>query len=171
MIRVQFPLLFMVQVVGAARFAICIARRPKASAFSTRLRIILLKTCHWQLLFLAPVHNINSISQINCSFHCVVAQSLRSPFICHWQRSIRRHPLRVRFPTYNKKDTQKDAFFVGAGGGNRTHTVSLPQDFESSASASSTTPAFVCVFHNKYIILHFLEKINSFFLKNTIFFK
>ena len=72
------------------------------------------KTCHRQLLFNAPVHNINSISQINCSFHCVVAQSLRSPFICHWQRSIRRHPLRVQVPTYlqNKKEYRKILFFV-----------------------------------------------------------
>ena len=29
----------------------------------------------------------------------------------------------------------------GAGGGGRTHTVSLPRDFESRASANSTTPA------------------------------
>ena len=31
--------------------------------------------------------------------------------------------------------------FSGAGGGGRTHTVSLPRDFESRASANSTTPA------------------------------
>ena len=29
----------------------------------------------------------------------------------------------------------------GADGGGRTHTVSLPRDFESRASANSTTPA------------------------------
>ena len=32
-------------------------------------------------------------------------------------------------------------FYDGAGSRGRTDTVSLPQDFESSASASSTTPA------------------------------
>ena len=32
--------------------------------------------------------------------------------------------------------------FYGAGGRGRTDTVSLPLDFESSASANSTTPAF-----------------------------
>ena len=31
---------------------------------------------------------------------------------------------------------------LGAEGGTRTHTVSLPEDFESSASADSTTPAY-----------------------------
>ena len=43
-------------------------------------------------------------------------------------------------------------FYFGAGGGSRTHTVSLPQDFESSASASSTTPAF----RTRYILPLFL---------------
>ena len=38
---------------------------------------------------------------------------------------------------------EQSPFRRGAGGGSRTHTVSLPQDFESSASANSTTPAQV----------------------------
>ena len=32
----------------------------------------------------------------------------------------------------------KPCFFVGAGGGTRTHTVSLPKDFESSSSTIPT---------------------------------
>ena len=35
----------------------------------------------------------------------------------------------------------KSDFFHGAGGGTRTHTVSLPTDFESVTSANSITPA------------------------------
>ena len=35
----------------------------------------------------------------------------------------------------------KRLFFCGAGGGGRTRMVSLPPDFESGASANSTTPA------------------------------
>ena len=57
--------------------------------------------------------------------------------------SVAKCPLRVRFPLilHIKKGCLTASSFYGAGGGNRTHTVSLPQDFESSASASSTTPA------------------------------
>ena len=35
----------------------------------------------------------------------------------------------------------KCGLFLGAGGGGRTRMVSLPPDFESGASANSTTPA------------------------------
>ena len=46
-------------------------------------------------------------------------------------------------PTPNTKDTPKRVSFVfGAGGGGRTHTVSLPPDFESGTSANSITPAY-----------------------------
>ena len=47
--------------------------------------------------------------------------------------------------------------FFGAGDRGRTDTVSLPQDFESSASANSTTPAY-----NK-IIKYPRRKIKRFF--------
>ena len=40
-----------------------------------------------------------------------------------------------------KKSKSKDLDFFGAGGGGRTRMVSLPPDFESGASANSTTPA------------------------------
>lgn len=53
----------------------------------------------------------------------------------------------------NKKtDFHKSAtigFNIGAEGGTRTHTVLLPLDFESSASASFTTSAR----HIRYIII------------------
>ena len=46
-------------------------------------------------------------------------------------------------------------FAVGAGDRGRTDTVSLPQDFESSASANSTTPAnqYKHYFNIKFSIL------------------
>ena len=34
-------------------------------------------------------------------------------------------------------------FYISAGGGGRTHTVSPPTDFESVSSANSNTPAYV----------------------------
>ena len=43
-------------------------------------------------------------------------------------------------------------WIFGAGGGGRTRTVSLPQDFESSTSANSITPASALHFGNKSII-------------------
>ena len=51
----------------------------------------------------------------------------------------------------------KRGFLHGAGSGGRTRTVSLPPDFESGASANSTTPAKL-----RYILY------NTFF-KNAIF--
>ena len=48
----------------------------------------------------------------------------------------------VRFhPPENKKDRQNNRSFFGAGGRNRTDMELPPEDFESSASTSSTTPA------------------------------
>ena len=41
----------------------------------------------------------------------------------------------------NKKDRQKADLFIGAGGRNRTDMELPPEDFESSASTSFTTPA------------------------------
>ena len=41
-----------------------------------------------------------------------------------------------------KKDTRRCPFLFGAGSGGRTHTVLLPPDFESGASANSTIPAW-----------------------------
>lgn len=58
------------------------------------------------------------------------------------------------------------SFKIGAEGGNRTRTVLLPLDFESSASASSTTSAWfnlaylkslshnIYKFKNKFIIYY-----------------
>ena len=44
--------------------------------------------------------------------------------------------------SYKEKSALKEnGFFFGAGGGTRTHTVSLPTDFESVTSANSITPA------------------------------
>lgn len=40
-----------------------------------------------------------------------------------------------------KIGTEQSPFRSGAGDRGRTDTVLLPQDFESSASANSTTPA------------------------------
>ena len=40
------------------------------------------------------------------------------------------------------------AVCIGAGGGGRTRTSSRTQDFESSASANSTTPAFARILYN-----------------------
>ena len=54
------------------------------------------------------------------------------------------HPFRQeRISLKNDKFLSKLVVFHGAGGGGRTRTVSLPPDFESGASASSTTPANV----------------------------
>lgn len=61
--------------------------------------------------------------------------------------------LRLKGATYRHKNCFKKALFYirdiiikssfnGAGGGGRTHTVLLPRDFESRASANSTTPAY-----------------------------
>ena len=56
-----------------------------------------------------------------------------------------------------KKALAYASAFFGAGGGGRTRMVSLPPDFESGASANSTTPAKL-----RYILY------NTFF-KNAIF--
>ena len=57
------------------------------------------------------------------------------------QASCRVRPLAVGIIT--KKDRRKPVFFCyGAAGRGRTDTVSLPRDFESRASANSTTAAF-----------------------------
>ena len=45
--------------------------------------------------------------------------------------------------SYKKRDSKKLSRFFGAAGRNRTDTVSLPRDFESRASASFTTAAFL----------------------------
>ena len=72
----------------------------------------------------------------------------------------------------------KLGFFVGAGSGTRTHTVSLPTDFESVTSANSIIPAklpyyyITSVFKNQV----FFEKLALFFLfsvlrrRNAVFF-
>lgn len=48
---------------------------------------------------------------------------------------------------HTKKRPQKAlrllGFYISAGGGGRTHTVSPPTDFESVSSANSNTPAYV----------------------------
>ena len=54
---------------------------------------------------------------------------------------------------------------IGAGGGGRTHMVSLPRDFESRASANSTTPANYVV-----IILYCFTKIKQFKFNALILF-
>ena len=47
----------------------------------------------------------------------------------------------VGWKTYSKEQAEKACSVYGAADRGRTDTVSLPQDFESSASASSTTSA------------------------------
>ena len=42
---------------------------------------------------------------------------------------------------HEKRTTQKDGSFFGAGGGGRTRTLLPGLDFESSTSANSITPA------------------------------
>lgn len=42
---------------------------------------------------------------------------------------------------HEKKETLISQGFFSAAGGTRTHTISLPPDFESGASASSATAA------------------------------
>jgi len=56
---------------------------------------------------------------ILCSFHCVAAQSLRARFFCHWQRSLRGHPLpRIRIsPQTQQKDRYKRSFLVAGAEG------------------------------------------------------
>ena len=56
----------------------------------------------------------------------------------------------------------KRDFFVGAGGGTRTHTVSLPTDFESVTSANSIIPAFIT--DSLYYIQMEKSILNLFFL-------
>ena len=51
----------------------------------------------------------------------------------------------------------KSSFFVGAGGGGRTRTVSLPTDFESASSANSNTPA-KCI--AKYFCYYITAKVS-----------
>ena len=52
----------------------------------------------------------------------------------------------------------------GAGGRGRTDTVSLPRDFESRASANSTTPAFKPLIYN---ITYFADCQENFMLLLT----
>ena len=60
-----------------------------------------------------------------------------------------------RRQTSFKKDlfcpVDKRGLFAGAGSGTRTHTVSLPTDFESVTSANSIIPA------NAKVIIHYLK--------------
>ena len=56
----------------------------------------------------------------------------------------------------------------GAGGGTRTHTVSLPTDFESVTSANSITPANMFKFCTHISLTHFL---NGFKRENHIILK
>ena len=56
------------------------------------------------------------------------------------QPSCRVRPLAVG--TITKKTGETCLFCYGAAGRGRTDTVSLPRDFESRASANSTTAAF-----------------------------
>ncbi len=59
-----------------------------------------------------------------------------------------------------KFDLSKQVEFFGAGDRGRTDTVSLPQDFESSASANSTTPANltqIIIAHKYYLCKYFLK--------------
>ena len=63
----------------------------------------------------------------------------------------------------HKEEDAKSSLSVssnGAGDRGRTDTVSLPRDFESRASANSTTPATYC-----YIIVRHLKKIKLFSFK------
>ena len=68
----------------------------------------------------------------------------------------------------HKKGASKNACSVyGAADRGRTDTVSLPQDFESSASANSTTAAY----QTTLIVYHNSAKKSSIFSKKFIFFK
>ena len=60
------------------------------------------------------------------------------------------HRLCVPLGTKKKKTPMGRLFLFGAGGGTRTHTVSLPTDFESVTSANSIIPAKLqeIVYHN-----------------------
>ena len=59
------------------------------------------------------------------------------------KKSLKR-PIGCAFTRIRSKLT----FIDGAGSGGRTHTVSLPPDFESGASANSTIPAYM-----KYLLI------------------
>ena len=68
----------------------------------------------------------------------------------------------------HKKGASKNACSVyGAADRGRTDTVSLPQDFESSASANSTTAAYQTIL----IVYHNSAKRSSIFSKKFIFFQ
>mgnify|MGYP001400291307 CR=1 FL=1 len=73
--------------------------------------------------------------------------------ICGAIRSICKRPLTRSFfalleeRRVEKKPVSNDTSF-DADGGSRTHTISLPQDFESCASANSATSAFLTLNDN-----------------------
>ena len=49
----------------------------------------------------------------------------------------------VEVLTKTAKITESEANLVGAGGGSRTHKSFTSEDFKSSASANSATPAII----------------------------
>ena len=53
---------------------------------------------------------------------------------------------------------ERSPFRRGAGSGGRTHTVLLPPDFESGASANSTIPAHNAVLYYTIAIVPFQVK-------------
>ena len=70
--------------------------------------------------------------------------------------------------TNKKPPSFESGFLFGAGGGGRTRTSLRTRDFESRASANSTTPAYG-FYHNGNIIAYRMKKINIFSQKNNFF--
>ena len=78
-----------------------------------------------------------------CPLKFLTAATQHFRFIVHRTRSNIAPSVFESHSTLNKKRTLDEcSFFIGAGGGTRTHTPSLTTDFESVSSASSNTPAF-----------------------------
>ena len=81
------------------------------------------------------------------------ASSKQAHFFRHWRRiacfpcfSIRpaaggRFAKQIKEAPIKRGHPLGCPLFIGAGGGTRTHTVSLPTDFESVTSTNSITPA------------------------------
>ncbi len=74
----------------------------------------------------------------------LVAKGNISSASAHIESFMTYRKSRQRFISLKKRQISlsKSVFFSGAAGRGRTDTVSLPQDFESSASANSTTAAY-----------------------------
>mgnify|MGYP007056311805 FL=1 len=98
---------------------------------------------HGKMVITAQVETFNNLNQYNLIIKC------RWPKLCTFVQ---------KFPTVTerqncvlgsvrliggikKRQPKRLSFFYGAGGRTRTGTVSLPVDFESTASANSATRA------------------------------